>query len=83
MPTDTFRTEYGTMGQREVKSDSDIAAAQDRARLSSTAGSGLGSKGKSLTGAPKQEPGESPSAFGDRMRKWRETETQRKAFGGK
>lgn len=80
MPTDTFRTEYGTIGQREVKSDSDIAAAQDKARLSSTAGSGLGSKGKSLTGAPKQEPNEDPAVFGARLRKWRESEAQRRAF---
>lgn len=83
MPTDTYRTEYGTIGQREVKSDSDISAAQDKARLSSVAGSGLGSKGKSLTGAPKQEPGESPAAYGERLRKYRESETQKRAFGGK
>ncbi len=82
MPTDTYRSD-GTMSSRYIAPDVDdkqISSAQDKARLSSTAGTGLGSKGKSLTGAPKQEAGESPSAFGERMRKWRETETQKRAF---
>ena len=82
MPTDTYRPD-GTMTSRFIEADKDsesIASAADRSRLSSTAGTGLGSKGKSLTGAPKQEAGESPTAFGERMRKWRETETQKRAF---
>jgi hypothetical protein len=85
MPNDTYRAD-GTLATRYVapdKSDDQIASAADKARLSSTAGTGLGSKGKSLTGAPKQEANESPTAYGERMRKWREVETQRKAFGGK
>lgn len=80
--TDRFRNDDNTMGSREVKSADDIAASQAKERLSSTAGAGLGSKGKALTGAPKQEAGESPSAFGERLRKYREVEAQRKAFGG-
>ena len=80
MPTDTYRNADGTQGTRQIKDDETIAGAQDRARLSSTAGAGLGSKGKSLTGAPRQEPGESPSAYGERMRKYRETEAQKRAF---
>jgi hypothetical protein len=62
------------------KSDDQISSAMDKSRLSSTAGTGLGSKGKALTGAPRQEAGESPQAFGDRMRKWREVEAQKRAF---
>lgn len=80
MPVDSYRNADQTIGQRFVKDDESIAAAQDKARLSSTAGSGLGSKGKALTGAPKQEAGESPSAYGERMRKYRETEAQRRSF---
>ncbi len=82
---DTYRSD-GTLATRFVgpdKDDNEIASAQDKARLSSTAGTGLGSKGKSLTGAPKQEANESPSAFGERMRKWREGEVQKKAFSGR
>ena len=62
------------------KSQEDISTAQDKTRLSSTAGSGLGAKGKSLEGAPKMMPGESPAAFGARMRKFREGQAQRSAF---
>jgi hypothetical protein len=82
MPTDTRRSD-GTVATRfygAEKSDETIAGAMDKARLSSTAGAGLGSKGKALTGAPKQEPGESPSAYGERLRKYRETEAQKRAF---
>jgi hypothetical protein len=85
MPTDTRRSD-GTVATRfygAEKSDESIAGAMDKARLSSTAGAGLGSKGKALTGAPKQEPNESPQSFGERMRKWREVQAQQKAFGGK
>lgn len=81
----TYRSD-GSMATKFVgaaKDDESIAGAQDRARLSSTAGSGLGAKGKALTGAPRQEPGESPQAYGEKMRKWRETEAQKRAFGGK
>lgn len=78
--TDYFKQADGTLGSRATKSADDVAAAQAKDRLSTTAGSGLGSKGKSLAGAPKQEPGESPSAFGERMRKYRESETQKRAF---
>ncbi len=80
MPTDTYLNADRTVGTRQVKTADDIASALDKDRLSSTAGSGLGSKGKSLTGAPKQEPGESPSAFGERLRRFRESEVQKKAF---
>lgn len=41
-------------------------------RAGTTAGSGLGKLGKAQTGMPKQEDGESPSAYGERLRKWRE-----------
>ncbi len=84
MPTSS--TSYrpdGTMTSRYIapdKDDDQIASAADKARLSSTAGTGLGSKGKSLTGAPKQEAGESPAQYAEKMRKWRETETQKRAF---
>jgi len=80
MPVDSYRNADQTIGQRFVKDDESIAAAQDKARLSSTAGSGLGSKGKALTGAPKQEANESPQAYGERMRKWREVEVQKRSF---
>jgi hypothetical protein len=81
----TYRSD-GTLATKYVPPDKDdekIASAVDRSRLSSTAGTGLGSKGKSLTGAPKQEPGEAPQAYGDRLRKWRETQMQQRALGGK
>jgi hypothetical protein len=64
------------------KSDSDIAKAQATSRLSSTAGSGLGAKGRDTSGMPKPGPGEdsmSPS-YRERVRKWSEGEAQRKAF---
>lgn len=61
-----------TAGYSAEKSDSDIADAQARARMSTTAGSGLGARGKSNAGAPKQEPGESTSSFAARYRKYRE-----------
>lgn len=80
MPTDYYRNHDNTVGSRQVKTDAEIEDAMTKGRLSSTAGAGLGSKGKALTGAPRQEPGESPSAYGERMRKWRETQTQQKAF---
>ncbi len=82
---DTYRSD-GTLATRFVgpdKDDDQIASAQDKARLSSTAGTGLGSKGKSLTGAPKQEPGEDAKSYGEKLRRWRESETQKRAFSGK
>jgi hypothetical protein len=83
MPTtNTYRSD-GTLATKHIsaeKSAEDIASAESKARLSSTAGTGLGEKGKSLQGAPKMLPGESPAAFGERMRQFREAETQKRAF---
>lgn len=81
MPEDTYAN--GNLATRFHKAEKDgesISSAMDRARLSSTAGSGLGSKGKALTGAPKQEPGEDPKTYGERLRRFREGEVQKKAF---
>ncbi len=86
MPSSTSYRPDGTMTSRYIapdKDDDQIASAADKARLSSTAGTGLGSKGKSLTGAPKQEAGEDAKSYGDRLRKWREAETQRRSFSGR
>lgn len=58
-------------------SDDDIASAADKARLGTTAGSGLGSKGKALGGdAPKQRDGESAADFGRRLREYREGQSK-------
>jgi len=65
-------------------SGEDVERAKDKERLGSTAGRGLGAKGKTTAGMPKQEPGESLSAYAERMRKYRETEgSSAKAEGQK
>lgn len=53
-----------------------------------TAGKGLGLAGKGGSGMPKQEAGESASAYGARLRKWREendmeTQARQKALSPK
>lgn len=86
MPNDSasYRGD-GTMTSRFIGAEKDeesIKAAQDKARLSSTAGSGLGAKAKSMAGMPKPGPGEdsmSP-AYREKVRVWRETEAQKRAF---
>lgn len=67
-------------------SDDEMAARRVASAAGSTAGSGLGAKGKSTTGMPKQDTGESMSSYSTRLRQWRETnatpavEGQRKAL---
>jgi hypothetical protein len=63
------------------------AAAEARQKFGTTAGKGLGAAEKNTGSEPKQEPGESPAAYGARLRKWRsdndiETQARNKALGG-
>jgi hypothetical protein len=53
-----------------TKSEGDVAAAEATSRLGSTAGAGLGTKGKAFT-PPKMNPGESSGAYSERVRKAR------------
>jgi len=47
-----------------------------------TRGKDLGAKGASTTGMPKQEDGETPSAYSERLRKWREEQKANPAVDG-
>lgn len=84
MPTDTYRTEHGTIGTRHVKSDADIASAQATSRLTDTSRLGsLGTKGRGPM--PKQGDYASTAAYATALRQWREAsgpevEGQKKAL---
>jgi len=62
----------------------ELEATRSKAKFGSTAGKGLGARGGSTAGMPKQEVGEDPAAYGARLRRWREdqakTEGQKKAL---
>jgi hypothetical protein len=77
-------TETRYVGARMSGDQAKTAAATFR--RSTTAGAGLGKLEKKSEGMPKQEPGESPSAYGARLRKYREEnpaiEGQKKALMG-
>lgn len=55
-----------------TKTGEDVARAKDVEKLGSTAGAGLGAKGKSGAGMPKQADYASTSEWTAAMRKWRE-----------
>lgn len=70
------RYEEGT-GRRLSYTGSDrsgvgAASAKAVSSMSSTAGKGLGSVSASASGMPKQESGESASAYGERLRVYRD-----------
>ena len=84
---DDIRSEGGTgttysVGAKMTGGQAKTAAAMFR--KSTTAGAGLGKLEKKSTGLPKQEEGESPSAYGARLRKYRDEnpaiEGQKKAL---
>lgn len=62
------------------------ATATEKAALTGDLGSGKAARGGGA-GMPKQEPGETPAAFGARLRRWRESQpkavNQAKALSGK
>jgi hypothetical protein len=88
MPTtDTYRTEQGGIGRRQVKSDDEIASATVKARLSTTAGSGLGARGKAGKGPmPQQKDFATTGAWRVALQKWQAqpdaaSEGQKRALG--
>jgi len=60
-----------TVGQNE--------GAQTQLKYGSTANTRLGAAGQSTAGMPKQDPGESLSAYSARIRKWRESQASSQA----
>lgn len=82
---DDIRTE-GTYSVGSKMSGDQAKSAAATFRRSTTAGAGLGKLEKKSTGLPKQEEGESPSAYGARLRKYRDenpqVEGQKKALLG-
>jgi hypothetical protein len=72
-------------GQQLSVTGEDRSGAQVRSRLAAaaagtTAGKGLGARGSSGAGMPKQKEGESASDYGERLRKWREDSAQKSAI---
>jgi len=89
MPVDYTRDNTGKITSGNVKSDltdEDLKKREDAAKFGSTAGAGLGAKGKApTTGFPKQEQGESAMSYGERLRQYRASQSssvegQRKAL---
>lgn len=66
--------------KRKITSAGEVESAESKEKYGTTAGKGLGSKGGSSEGMPKQKEGESPSDYGERLRKWRENQKQKSAF---
>jgi hypothetical protein len=63
----------GTLaGYDAATSSGDLESSRRLARASTTAGSGLGSRGSGGSDMPKQKDGESAAEYGNRLRAYRE-----------
>lgn len=73
-------------GVQTTKGGTADTSATDREDLSDDLGSGKAARGGGA-GMPKQEPGEDPAAYGERLRRWRASQpkaaNQAKALGGR
>lgn len=74
-----YKDSMGRRTSRERTSAEDVASAESRARMGSTAGAGLGNLSDDFK-PPKQNPGEGPGDYGRRVAAAREAHRQRKAM---